>query len=101
MASIQIFGVKDHHNTLQLKQNLTLALDSLSLDFPIEEVYEINRLLTAKISGIPALKIGDRIISQEKISIRRGFGNPLQSPFQKQRCYRVRKAGVLSIVQII
>lgn len=67
MASIQIFGVRDHQKTLLLKQNVCEALHGLSLTYPVEEVYEINSLLDARISGIPALKVGDKIITQENI----------------------------------
>ena len=67
MLNIQILGVKEHKKTEQLKQNIALAMNELALDFPIEEISDIESLLSAKIAAIPALKIEDKIIIQEEI----------------------------------
>ena len=67
MQKIQILGIKEHQKTELLKSNTAQALKEEALDWPIEEVFELKKLLTANIVGVPALKIGDKVISQQEI----------------------------------
>ena len=51
----------------ELKINLLEALRQLSVDIPVEEVREIDRLLAYGISGIPALIVDGRVVFQKVV----------------------------------
>jgi hypothetical protein len=50
-----------------MRQLVEQAMETLSLNWPIEEVKDINLLMHYGISGIPALIIDEKIIFQEKV----------------------------------
>lgn len=53
--------------TRKLKANLQEAMAELSLDLPVEEVTEIDKLLQYDISGIPALAVNGKVLFQQEV----------------------------------
>lgn len=64
--SLQLLGIGSA-NDRALKRNLQDALAQLSLDIPIQEVRDIDRLLDYGISGIPALLVNGKVIFQKVV----------------------------------
>lgn len=64
--SLQLLGIGSA-NDRALKRNVQDALAQLSLDVPIQEVRDIERLLDYGISGIPALLVNGKVIFQKVV----------------------------------
>jgi|GEM_PF-413536 len=64
--SLQLLGIGSAKDRA-LKRNLQDALAQLSLDVPIQEVRDIERLLDYGISGIPALLVNGKVIFQKVV----------------------------------
>ncbi len=67
MANIQIYGIEGHDQTQALKRNTQMALEVLSLDLSVEEIFSIDQLLNADLLAIPALKVDGKIIIQREV----------------------------------
>jgi nucleotide-binding universal stress UspA family protein len=67
MKKIQILGVDDYSQTLDLKKNVYQALKSLSIHVNCEEVNDIEELLNYHLTGIPAIAIDGQIIFQKSL----------------------------------
>lgn len=67
MPLIQILGVEGYQPTDELKGNVQAALRDLDLQIRVEEITEIESLLSFKISRIPALIINNEVISQKRV----------------------------------
>lgn len=67
MILIQILGIKDYSQTVNLKNNTREALKALNLDVQIEEVWEVEDIIHFKISGIPALVVNGRVAFQKVV----------------------------------
>lgn len=63
---LELLGIGSALNR-KLKANLLEALAELSLDMPVEEVTEIDKLLQYDISGIPALAINGKVLFQQEV----------------------------------
>lgn len=51
----------------QLNANLKEALKSLSLDVPVYEVADIDKLMQYEIAGIPALAVNGQVLFQQVV----------------------------------
>lgn len=67
MILIQILGIKDYRQTVNLKKNTQEALKALHLDVEVEEIWEVEDLIHFKISGIPALVVNGRVAFQKVV----------------------------------
>ena len=66
IPKLELLGIGSLKNR-QLKANLEEAIKSLSMDVQVEEISDINRLLQFDISGIPALVVNGRVVSQKVV----------------------------------
>ena len=65
-ANIEFFGVGSSMDTSML-ENLTQVVDDLAIDMEINHVSDITEFINNRLSGIPALKINDQIVSEGRI----------------------------------
>lgn len=82
MQSIQILGVHDYTLTNHLKANVNQAMRELGLNIPVEEISSVDDFIQFNISGIPALVINGRVVSQQvvpTVSILKGLLQKLAS----------------------
>ena len=61
MAQIEVLGVRDYEKTVLLKQNAEKALKQLHLNATVAEINDVDRFLSLKINGIPALIVNGKI----------------------------------------
>lgn len=67
MKKIQILGVDDYSQTLDLKTNVYKALKGLNINVNCEEINDIEELLNYNLTGIPAIAIDGQIIFQKNL----------------------------------
>lgn len=66
VAKVELLGVPSAKNR-KLKAHLLKAVEQLALDISIEEISDIDSLLKYDISGIPALLVNGKVVSQEQV----------------------------------
>ena len=67
MKKIQILGVDNYSQTLDLKKNIYKALSGLRINVNCEEINDIEELLNYNLTGIPAIAIDGQIIFQKSL----------------------------------
>lgn len=65
MLAIQILGVSGHKLTNALTKNTLTAINELGLIAKVEEVFDIDHLITYDISGVPAMVIDGELRFQQ------------------------------------
>lgn len=90
-VAIQVLGVEGYNKTDLLRSNVETALSNLNLALTVEEVNEVNRLMTYDISSIPALVVEGKVISQKQIPKVSELEILFKTIFQKNKNVRTMK----------
>jgi nucleotide-binding universal stress UspA family protein len=65
MDTVEVIGIKGHHRSERLKEQLRAALNILGLKLPVREISDLDAIVNSDISATPALRINGKVIIQQ------------------------------------
>ena len=67
MNSVEILSVSGYRKAILLRENVEQALRELNMNLKVKEVTDVNDMIKSEISGIPALRVNNKVVVQKVV----------------------------------